>query len=202
MCRVKFFGSPMNFIILFQLIFWEKNYKYEKTDLLVASMLKLPPFDSVGIKLKNGEELIIRKYDHCKDRIKLIEMYLDYDPKFRCLGLPPTNREAIKSWIDYLGENGFTIIAEKENKIVGHLVIVPSERNEVDLTIFVHQNYQNLGLGQEMMKLIIDFCKKAGFNAITLVTERTNARAIHVYRKLGFEIVAPYYEYDMRLSLK
>ncbi|MDK2795643.1 MAG: hypothetical protein PWQ22_323 [Archaeoglobaceae archaeon] len=53
-----------------------------------------------------------------------------------------------------------------------------------------------------MMKLIIDFCRKSGFDAITLVTERTNARAIHVYKKLGFEIVAPYYEYDMRLPLK
>lgn len=165
-------------------------------------MLKLQPFESVEVQLKNGEKVLIRKYDHSKDRAKLIEMYLNYDPKLRCLGLPPTSKEAIMSWIDYLAENGFTIIAEKEDRIIGHLVIVPTEKNEVDLTIFVHQNYQNLGLGQEMMKLIIDFCRKSGFDAITLVTERTNARAIHVYKKLGFEIVAPYYEYDMRLPLK
>ncbi|MEM0503907.1 MAG: GNAT family N-acetyltransferase, partial [Archaeoglobaceae archaeon] len=90
----------------------------------------------------------------------------------------------------------------KNGKIIGHLVIVPDDRNRVDLTIFVHQNYQNRGLGQEMMKLIIEYCKKAGFDGITLVTERTNSRAIHVYKKLGFEIVAPYHEFDMYLSLK
>lgn len=164
--------------------------------------LKLPAFESVVVKLKDGEEVLIRKYDHSKDREKLIEMYINYDPQYRCLGLPPLSKEAIKGWIDYLAKNGFTIIAEKEGKIIGHLVIVPGERNEVDLTIFVHQDYQNRGLGQEMMKRIIEFCKKAGFNAITLVTERKNERAIHVYRKLGFEIVAPYYEYDMRLQLR
>lgn len=168
----------------------------------MASTLRLPNFNSVVFKDRKGEEILIRRYEHSKDRDKLIEMYVNYDPNYRCLGLPPINLEAIKGWIDYLGQNGFAIVAEKDGRIVGHLVIVPTEKNEADLTIFIHQDYQNRGLGQEMMKCIIDFCKKAGFNAITLVTERKNERAIHVYRKLGFEIVAPYYEYDMRLSLK
>ncbi|MCX8172859.1 MAG: GNAT family N-acetyltransferase [Archaeoglobaceae archaeon] len=166
------------------------------------SSLKLLRFESVIVKDRKGEEFLIRKYEHPKDREKLIEMYLKYDPNFRCLGLPPTNPVAIKSWIDYLAENGFAIVAEKDGKFVGHLAIVPTERNEVSLTIFIHQNYQNRGLGQEMIKIIIEICKKANFDAITLVTERKNERAIHVYRKLGFEIVAPYFEYDMRLSLK
>ncbi|MDK2795642.1 MAG: hypothetical protein PWQ22_322 [Archaeoglobaceae archaeon] len=91
-------------------------------------MLKLQPFESVEVQLKNGEKVLIRKYDHSKDRAKLIEMYLNYDPKLRCLGLPPTSKEAIMSWIDYLAENGFTIIAEKEDRIIGHLVIVPTEK--------------------------------------------------------------------------
>ncbi|MEM0214687.1 MAG: GNAT family N-acetyltransferase [Archaeoglobaceae archaeon] len=168
----------------------------------MALTIQLPKFETVVVKDRKGEEITIRQYDHSMDRDKLLEMYLNYDPQFRCLGLPPINKEAIKSWVDYLGTNGFAIVAEKNGKIVGHLVIVPSEKNEVDLTIFIHQDYQNRGLGQEMMKLIIEFCKKAGFNAITLVTERKNERAIHVYRKLGFEIVAPYYEYDMRLQLR
>ncbi|MEM1578234.1 MAG: GNAT family N-acetyltransferase [Archaeoglobaceae archaeon] len=161
-----------------------------------------PPFREVVIKDKNGEEILVRMYDHEKDREKLIEMYLNYDPDYRCLGLPPLTRTGIENWVDYLGKNGFAIIALKDEKVVGHLVIVPGEKNRVDLTIFIHQKYQNRGLGQEMMKLIIDYCRKAGFEGIMLVTERTNTRAIHVYKKLGFEIVAPYYEYDMYLPLK
>jgi RimJ/RimL family protein N-acetyltransferase len=118
------------------------------------------------------------------------------------LGLPPLTRQAIENWVDYLASNGFAIVAEHEDRIVGHLVIVPTEDNKVDLTIFIHQDFQNRGMGQEMMRLIIDYCRRAGFDGIMLVTERTNSRAIHVYKKLGFKVVAPYYEYDMYLPLK
>uniref|UniRef100_A0A7J2TJQ7 GNAT family N-acetyltransferase n=1 Tax=Archaeoglobus fulgidus TaxID=2234 RepID=A0A7J2TJQ7_ARCFL len=161
-----------------------------------------PPFRSLRIRDKFGEEFLVRQYDHDKDREKLVEMYANYDPEYRCLGLPPLTKEAIENWVDYLGKNGFSIIAEKDGKFVGHLVIVPDDKNRVDLTIFVHQDYQNRGLGQEMMKAIIEYCRNAGFDGITLVTERTNTRAIHVYKKLGFEVVAPYYEFDMYLPLR
>ncbi len=161
-----------------------------------------PDFQPVVIRDRKGEKILIRRYDHEKDREKLIHMYETYDPDYRCLGLPPLSRTAIENWVDYLAEYGFAIVAEKDGKIVGHLVIVPTEDNKVDLTIFIHQDYQNRGIGQEMMKLIIDYCKKAGFDGIMLVTERTNSRAIHVYKKLGFKVVAPFYEYDMYLPLK
>ncbi len=163
---------------------------------------ELPDFEPVVIKDKRGEEILVRQYDHGRDREKLIHMYETYDPDYRCLGLPPVKRDAIENWIDYLAENGFSIVAEKDGRIIGHLVIVPTEDNKVDLTIFIHQDYQNRGIGQQMMKLIIDYCKRAGFDGIMLVTERTNMRAIHVYKKLGFKIVAPYYECDMYLPLK
>lgn len=161
-----------------------------------------PKFDPVDVTDRKGERILIRQYNHEEDREKLIEMYETFDPDFRCLGLPPISRRAIENWIDYLAKDGFTIVAEKNGRIVGHLVIVPTKDNKVDLTVFIHQDYQNRGLGQEMMKLIIDYCKRAGFEGIMLVTERTNARAIHVYKKLGFKIVAPYYECDMYLPLK
>ncbi len=163
---------------------------------------KLPKFESIIIKDKKGERILIRAYDHKKDREKLITMYQTFDPDQRCLGLPPLSRKAIENWIDYLADSGFAIVAEKDDRLVGHLVIVPSEDGRVDLTIFVHQDYQNRGIGQEMMKLMIEFCRKAKFKGIILVTERTNARAIHVYKKLGFKVVAPYYEYDMYLPLE
>ncbi|MET1124505.1 MAG: GNAT family N-acetyltransferase [Archaeoglobaceae archaeon] len=170
---------------------------------VIEKTINFPEFKPVVIKDRKGEEILIRKYEHEKDREKLIEMYETFDPEQRCLGLPPVTREGIERWIDYLAENGFSIVAEKDGRIIAHLTIVPTEdcRN-VDLTIFVHQDYQNRGIGQEMMKLIIDYCRKCGFDGITLVTERTNYRAIHVYKKLGFKIVAPYYECDMYLPLK
>ncbi|RLI79700.1 GNAT family N-acetyltransferase, partial [Archaeoglobales archaeon] len=40
------------------------------------------------------------------------------------------------------------------------------------------------------------------YKGMMLVTERTNVRAIHVYKKLGFKVVDPYLEYDMYLDLR
>jgi GNAT superfamily N-acetyltransferase len=130
-------------------------------------------------------------------------MYETFSPELRCLGLPPTTRTGIEHWIDYLAENGIAFVAEKDGRIIGHAVLVPTEDGkEVDVTIFVHQDFQNRGIGQQLMKVVIDYSKKKGYKGMMLVTERTNKRAIHVYKKLGFEVVDPYFEYDMYLDLR
>ncbi len=160
-------------------------------------------FKPVFIKDKAGDMVLIRQYDHSKDRDKLVGMYVTFSPENRCLGLPPTTRQAIETWVDYLGTNGFAIVAECDGKIVGHLAILPTEDGKkVDLSVFVHQDYQNRGIGQHMIGLIIDYCRKKGYEGIMLVTGRTNTRAIHVYKKMGFKVVDPSYEYDMYLPLK
>ena len=151
---------------------------------------------------KKGESYIIRSYDCRSDRENLIKMYETFSPELRCLGLPPTTRIGIEYWIDYLAENGIAFVAEKDGRIIAHAVLVPTEDGkDVDITIFVHQDFQNRGIGQQLMRVAIDFAKRKGYRGMMLVTERTNKRAIHVYKKLGFEVVDPYFEYDMYLDL-
>ena len=104
-------------------------------------------FKPVEFKDKLGETIVIRLYDPEKDRNKL-EMYVNFDPEDRCLGLPPLTREGIERWIDYLSKNGYNIVAEHKGKIVGHVAIVPFEnRKDVELDIFVLRPYQNRGEG-------------------------------------------------------
>ena len=154
------------------------------------------------VKDKKGETYVIRSYDHRNDRENLIKMYETFSPELRCLGLPPTTRVGIEHWIDYLAENGIAFVAEKDGRIIGHSVLVPTEDGKyVDVTIFVHQDYQNRGIGQQLMKVAIDYSRRKGYKGMMLVTERTNTRAIHVYKKLGFKVVDPYFEYDMYLDL-
>ncbi|RLI89370.1 MAG: GNAT family N-acetyltransferase [Archaeoglobales archaeon] len=149
---------------------------------------------------KFGEEIIVRPYSR-KDREKLVEMYETLSPDSRCLGLPPQSKRAIESWVDYLVKDGFSLVAECGDRIVGHVAVIPTNCNNVELTIFIHQDYQNRGLGQFMLKQIIEFCRRAGFNGITLVTERKNVRAIRVYRKMGFRFMGDVCECDMYLPL-
>jgi ribosomal protein S18 acetylase RimI-like enzyme len=151
---------------------------------------------------RGGDSYEIRTYDDSKDREKLIEMYESFSPAQRCLGLPPTTRKGIENWVKYLAENGISFVAERDGRIVGHVVLVPTEDGrEVDVTIFIHQDFQNRGLGQELMRIAIDFAKKRRYKGMMLVTERANRRAIHVYEKLGFRVVDLHFEYDMFLRL-
>ncbi len=164
---------------------------------------KFPKFETVTFRDRKGDVVYIKEYNHRKDRERLIKMYESFTPENRCLGLPPSTRIGIEKWIDYLADEGFGIIAEINGKIVGHCSIVPTEDlKDADLSIFVHQDYQDRGIGQKMLEVMIDYCKEAGFYGITLVTERANKRALHVYQKMGFVVVNPEFEYDLYLPLK
>lgn len=161
-------------------------------------------FEPISFTDKLGRSILIRAYESAKDREALVEMYANYDPEDRSLGLPPVGRVAIERWIKYLEEKGFSIVAEHEGKIVGHLAIVEDESNKdtVDLAIYLARNYQNQGIGTEMVRAIIEYCKKICYKKITLVTDRLNWRAIRVYRKCGFQTVLASYELYMELPLK
>ncbi|MFN3384382.1 MAG: GNAT family N-acetyltransferase [Archaeoglobaceae archaeon] len=160
-------------------------------------------FEPISFKDKLGRDVTIRAYEPARDRDKLIEMYLNYSPEDRSLGLPPTGRPAIERWLRYLEEKGFSIVAEHEENLVGHLVIVEDESNKgvVDLAIYLARNYQNQGIGTEMVKAIVEYCRKLGYKKITLVTDRLNWRAIRVYKKCGFQTVLASYELYMELPL-
>ncbi len=160
-------------------------------------------FEPIFFKDKLGRDIKIRAYEPERDRDKLIEMYLNYSPEDRSLGLPPIGKSAIERWLKYLEEKGFSIVAEHDGNIVGHLAIVEDESNKgvVDLAIYLARNYQNQGIGTEMVKAIVEYCRKSGYKKITLVTDRLNWRAIKVYKKCGFQTVLASYELYMELPL-
>jgi len=173
-----------------------------KYKILLMEVLKNLKFKPTIIKDKLGNFILIREYNHDKDRDNLIKMYLTFDPSCRCLGLPPSTKEELERWIDYLAKEGFSIVAEQDGKIIGHLAIVPDKKGQVvDMSIFVHQDYQNRKIGQQMISLIIEYCKMVGYKGIYAITCKDNLRAVHVYKKLGFKIIDDSYEYDMYLDL-
>lgn len=161
-------------------------------------------FEPIVFSDKLGRVITIRAYESAKDRDKLLGMYVNYSPEDRSLGLPPVGRSAIERWLEYIEKRGFSIVAEHEGEIVGHLVIVEDESNKgvVDLAIYLARNYQNQGIGTEMVKAIIDYSKKVCYKKITLVCDRLNWRAIRVYKKCGFQTVLASYELYMELPLK
>ncbi|SNZ06667.1 Acetyltransferase (GNAT) family protein [Natronoarchaeum philippinense] len=123
------------------------------------------------------------------DRAALAEMYDDFDPSQRAQGVPPIGDDRIASWLDGLLDDGCNFVARSGEQVVGHAVYVATDDPEPELAVFVHQDYQNRGLGTELCRHLIATAAAADRRALVLEVEPTNQNAIAVYEKLGFERV-------------
>jgi len=148
---------------------------------------------------RKGAVLTLRLY-RPEDRAKLVEMYENYNPEDRSFGLPPSSKNAIQAWLDYLEREGHLIVAEHDGKIVGHLALVPFNEDP-ELCMFISLKYQDRGIGQHMINFAIEFARTLGYRGIVLTTEKHNERALHVFRKAGFEVCGEEGGVQMRLSL-
>ncbi len=73
----------------------------------------------------------------------------------------------------------------------------------------VHGDFRGKGLGQHLMKKVIDILSDRGYTEFTIGVEEDNERALHIYRAFGFDkaIARKYeeyqgdgYEYDLYLK--
>lgn len=86
------------------------------------------------------------------------------------------------------------IVAELDGKVIGtlHLIFLPSIsyrgglRAQVE-SVRVDRQYQNLGIGSEMMKWTIARAKEDGARMVQLTTHRTRQAAHRFYERLGFK---------------
>jgi len=56
-----------------------------------------------------------------------------------------------------------------------------------ELFIYIHQDFQNVGLGTVMMKKAIELAKERGLHRLGLSVVADNHRAIKVYENVGFK---------------
>jgi RimJ/RimL family protein N-acetyltransferase len=143
------------------------------------------------VKLENGETTLIKKFA-LADKEKLFQTYESLSDETMRWGIPPYARERIeKGWLSNL-QNLISIVALFQNRIVGHSQIFrfPHSRRKGtgDLIIYVHQDFQDVGLGTVMLIKLLQLAKKDGMHRIALHVVADNKRAVHLYEKLGFKI--------------
>ncbi len=144
---------------------------------------------------KLGDVVRIRPY--CpSDWNRLREMYLECDEICMCI---PS--EYVDIWLRCTLD-GFSVVAELDGKIVGHAVVSPLNDREVSLCVYVRKGYRSKGIGTALVRFLIEHCRRMGYEAIRIVTERDNVRAIRFFKKLGFEFVRAGYGFEMILALK
>lgn len=139
--------------------------------------------------LKNGRAVRLATY-RPEDKEALVSMYASMSPEAIKWGLPPYDRARIERWTSDL-TNNMVLLARSEERVVGHLQMFrfPFERRKgvSELFIYIHQDFQNAGLGTLMMKRAIELAKEGGFHRLGLTVVADNHRAIKVYEKVGFK---------------
>jgi RimJ/RimL family protein N-acetyltransferase len=142
------------------------------------------------------------------DLESIVDMYETIGDESRTMGLPPSSRTAIEAWLERLSDRGWNLVARHGNRVVAHVGVAPADAEDPEFVIFVHQYYQNCGLGAEMVKHTVVYAADRDYDSLTLSVSGSNRRAIHVYQNVGFELggdsdqlTASGFDLDMRLPL-
>lgn len=137
---------------------------------------------------KRGEPVLVEPYSSSRFDA-LVEMYVDYPDRHRSMGIPPATRERIEDWLDRLLERGHNVVAVREGRVVGHAAYSPCSSLEPQFVVFVDPDVHDRGIGSELCRHVIASAADAGREALVLDVDVANERAVHVYRRMGFETV-------------
>ncbi|WP_436931540.1 N-acetyltransferase family protein [Halosimplex halobium] len=135
---------------------------------------------------RTGEAWVVRPATG-EDREALVAMYDDFAPGEQAQGVPPRHRPRLEDWIDDCLDDGCNFVVEGDEGPVGHALYTPTDAAEPEFAVFVHQDYQDRGIGTEVSKHVVATAAVADRDALVLVVEPDNRAARHVYDELGFE---------------
>jgi len=102
--------------------------------------------------------------------------------------------EQAEAMIEKFGQspNSCILVAEEDGQLVGYCVLSGSDlvrtRHSTRLVLGVLQAHADQGIGTALLKMIDEFAATAGIHRTELTVRKDNARAIHLYHKMGFEI--------------
>ncbi|ELY51513.1 GNAT family N-acetyltransferase [Natronococcus jeotgali] len=153
---------------------------------------------------KTGVSLLVRPSES-DDLDSLVRMYDGFDQYSRSLGLPPNGESRIESWLERLMSAGWNLVAFDGGRAVGHVAVVPTESAEGKwkFIVFVHQEYQNEGVGSELLKQLVAYADERDGDELALEVSTGNERAITVYKNVGFEVIERgFSELSMALELR
>ncbi|MFC6874095.1 GNAT family N-acetyltransferase [Halobellus marinus] len=137
----------------------------------------------------DGREIEIRPYRD-SDFAELVEMYDSFDPTQRAQGVPPLAIDGIRSWLsDVL--DGVNVVASCDGRIVGHVGFVPDGTGRHELFVFVHQDYQQAGIGSHLLAGGMGQAQQDSVGYVWLTVEKTKRYQQRFYSRAGFSAVNP-----------
>ena len=149
------------------------------------------PYDAPPRSFSDREDrrIEIRRYDG--EFEALAAMYDDFDPEDRAQGIPPADEERIREWLETItADGGVNVLAWHGERVVGHATLVSDTDDgptAYELAIFVLHDYQQAGIGGELIRGLLGAGRAAGVEHVWLTVERWNQPAVSLYETVGFE---------------
>lgn len=154
-------------------------------------------FGKRGVTSKSGRRVVVRSADE-PDAASLLELAQDGDRTASqfSVTLPEQRKLTVEKEIEYIREHrdaagSVLIIAEINGRIVGAVGFKAHTQKRIAhhgmLGISVHSEFREDGIGRELLKATLDWAKAhPEIEKVSLCVFATNARAIHLYKSLGF----------------
>lgn len=119
----------------------------------------------------------------------LIQLYKNFDIEAQFQGVPPAQMDMRKAWLQGLLRRGVHLTATLgENEIVGHAALLElPARKSCEFIVVVMKDHRDNGIGTKLCEASIKWARLNGFKSIWLMVSASNARALHVYKKVGFQ---------------
>ena len=139
---------------------------------------------------RDGRTVTVRRLGR-GDREKLQQFDRGLSEATRLLFPPHSYDDATVDAYIRRSENGDDIIyvAEHGGRIVAYFFLWYAKRPTCLLGIGIADEFQAVGLGRQLMEILIESARDAGCEAVELTTAPENERAFALYQKCGFEYI-------------
>lgn len=134
-----------------------------------------------------SDNVVIRKYKPGDPSMVCYFYYKLYEKQYNFNG--SVERYFMEGMIDLFKDSNESMlwVAEKSGQIVGSIAIIKRGDENAQLRWFgIDTALQGMGIGNQLIKTAMQFCKEQGYKHVSLWTIDILKSARHLYGKYGF----------------
>ncbi|MDH7511928.1 MAG: ribosomal protein S18-alanine N-acetyltransferase [Clostridiales bacterium] len=81
------------------------------------------------------------------------------------------------------------VVHSRLNKVIGYIIFWQVGEDVQVNNIAIHPDFRRLGIGEAVLKQVIELVRWRGARLVTLEVRPSNTAALSLYRKLGFKMM-------------
>jgi acetyltransferase len=83
----------------------------------------------------------------------------------------------------------FADLPDRRNAPIGAVRLVRTEKNEAEVAISIRDDFQNVGIGTQLMRNLADTAKQMGLQRLVADIQNDNAAIWHVFKSLPYPVM-------------